>query len=54
MTLEQDAKLFMERMYDVLWHNDALKDNISELTFKQILERDVMEQLRLIKKDIEE
>lgn len=52
MNLEKYAELFMERMFDVLWHNEYLKDSVNENDFEDILRKSVIFQLEMFKEDV--
>lgn len=51
LSMEHNAKLFAERIYDVLWHNNALKEEVSEEDIRRYLIEDIKIQLELILKE---
>lgn len=47
------TELLLERIYDVLWHNDIIPEFMELEHFKDILRADIIIQLDIIERELE-
>ncbi len=52
LTRSDLTELLLERIYDVLWHNDLISEEIEINYFKDILRKDIILQLDAIENEL--
>lgn len=54
LTIDEEVELVAERLFDILWRHEAIKDDLEMNEFKLLIRKDLKLQIENILKDYNE